>query len=442
MAFDSVELACGFYASGFSVRKNSGYTNHGLLKLKYYVCSKEGFKTGSEYSTLDDANNGKRKRRKPSKRTRCGAHIKFRLNDKNKYEVYAFEEEHNHSFVHKDDIQFFTYVRRLDYLKESVIQALSQVNLRPVRAFNILKSLYGGYEELSATKILRRIKMNILVNMMWIWYDLVLVPFTGIDNHSRNITLGAVLLGSETTESYRWLLWAYLNAFGSAPKVVVTDQDAAIKKAIQDVLPNSRHRLCMWHIWEKVTGKVGPATPNVSKFKEKLAQIVWTDSITTNEFEEKWHSILSKYGSTLVEFFSHFESAIEAQRYEHRLNDHVPRYTVPGFLNSSFVLESQAAKIFTPTIFFNQQLEIEDEFLKKKGSCCKYVTSARRIWKNGDDVEVVLRELRFAHEYIINKLVSDKEQLCLYKDYVKGYMPKADAAQVVAPSPSRRDRFA
>ncbi|XP_076881590.1 protein FAR1-RELATED SEQUENCE 7-like [Bidens hawaiensis] len=237
MVFDSVELAYGFYvsyahASGFSVRKNSAYTNHGLLKLKYYVCSNEGFKSESEYSTLDNANTGKRKRRKPLNRTGCGEHIKFRLNDKDKYEVYVFEEEHNHSFVHKDNILFLTSARRVDYVKKIAIQALSQVNLGPVRAFNILKSLYGGYEQ--------------------IWYDMVFVPFTGINNHNKNITLGAALLGSETADSYR---------------------------AIQDVFPNTD------------IDYVGPTTPNVAELK-----IVWTDSITTDEFEEKWPSILSEYG--------------------------------------------------------------------------------------------------------------------------------------------------
>ncbi|XP_076936525.1 protein FAR1-RELATED SEQUENCE 5-like, partial [Bidens hawaiensis] len=440
------------HASSFSVRKNCAYTNHGLLKLKYYVCSKEGFKSGSEYSTLDDANNGKRKRRKPSKRTGCGAHFKFRLND-NKYEVYVFEEEHNHSFVHKDDIQFLTSVRRVDYLKESAIQALSQVNLGPVRAFNILKSLYGGYEQVGATKndfknfktrqceyiseydadmVIKRLEKKkkhcpnfsfdytiiedgTLGGLFWAIeyskksylvfgdvvgfdatyrsnkYDMVSVSFTGIDNHNRNITLGVALLGSETADTYRWLLRSYVHAFGSAPKVVVTDQDASMKRAIQDV---------------------GPTTPNVADFKEKLADIVWTDSITTDEFEEKWPSILSEYGlsdhewladlykirkdwipayylqenfsgrmrttsrsesennffnqfcnprSTLIEFFSHFEAAVESQWYEHKENDHHSRYTIPGFMNPTFVLEIQAAKIFTRTIlFFYQQLEIED----------------------------------------------------------------------------------
>ncbi|XP_076937392.1 protein FAR1-RELATED SEQUENCE 5-like, partial [Bidens hawaiensis] len=254
------------------------------------------FKSGSEYSTLDDANNGKRKRRKPSKRTGCGAHIKFRLNDKNKYEVYLFEEEHNHSSVHKDDIQFLTSARKVDYVKESDIQALSQVNLGPSRAFNILKSLYGGYEKVGATKndfknfktrqsdyisecdadmvtkLLEKKKKHCpnfsfdytfkedgtLGGLFWadenskksylvlgdiVGYDMVFVPFTGIDNNNRNITLGVALLGSKTTDSYGWLLRVYAHAFGSAPKVVVTDQDVAMKRAIQDVFPNSRHRL-------------------------------------------------------------------------------------------------------------------------------------------------------------------------------------------------------
>lgn len=63
---DYVDYTSGFYVSyahisGFSVRKNSAYANRGRLKLKYYVCYKEWFKTESEYNTLVDANNSKRK---------------------------------------------------------------------------------------------------------------------------------------------------------------------------------------------------------------------------------------------------------------------------------------------------------------------------------------------------------------------------------------------
>ncbi|XP_076928393.1 protein FAR-RED IMPAIRED RESPONSE 1-like [Bidens hawaiensis] len=502
MVFDSVELSYAFYvsyahASGFSVRKNSAYTNHGLLKLKYYVCSKEGFKSGSEYSTLDDANNGKRKRRKPSKITGCGAHIKLRLNaDINKYEVYVFEEERNHSFVHKDDIQFLTSARRVDYVKESVIQALSQVNLGPVRAFNILNSLYGGYEQVGATKndfknfktrqceyiseydadmVIKRLEKKkkhcsnfsfdytikedgTLGGLFWAdeyskksylvfgdvvgfdatyrsnKYDMVFVHFTDIDNHNRNITLGAALLGSETADTYR---------------------------AIQDVFPNSRHRLCMWHIWEKVTSWA--ATPNVAEFKEKLSEIVWTDSITTDEFKEKWPSILSEYGLSDHEWL--------ADLYKIR-KDWIPTYYLQeNFLDLCVPRQDQKVMyrgadqtiscscrrfeffgLLCRHIFYVLRISFETEFPKKyivrrwrKEAISNTSLSSFRpeeFGENRADVEAVLRELRFAHEYNINKLVSNKEQLCLYRDYVKDYMSKADEAQVVAPPPSRRDRFA
>lgn len=87
-------------------------------------------------------------------------------------------------------------------------------------------------------------------------YKLVFVPFTAIDNHNRNVTFGGALLGSEAADSYRWLLTKFVNAFGKEPQVVVTDQDPAMKRAIKDVLPRTRHRLCMWHIWDKLKTKV------------------------------------------------------------------------------------------------------------------------------------------------------------------------------------------
>ena len=85
---------------------------------------------------------------------------------------------------------------------------------------------------------------------------MVFVPFTGIDNHRRCVTLGAALLSDETAESFVWLLQTFLKAFGTQPKMIVTDQDAAMKIAVSTVLTESRHRLCMWHINRKLPIKV------------------------------------------------------------------------------------------------------------------------------------------------------------------------------------------
>lgn len=85
---------------------------------------------------------------------------------------------------------------------------------------------------------------------------MVFVPFTGIDNHHRNVTFAAALLTSETAESYQWLLQRFKDCLGSEPRVVVTDQDPAMKKAIKAEFTTSRHRLCMWHIMKKLADKV------------------------------------------------------------------------------------------------------------------------------------------------------------------------------------------
>jgi transposase-like protein len=57
-----------------------------------------------------------------------------------------------------------------------------------------------------------------------------------------------------------------LKAFGRQPKVVVTDQDPAMKQAIADIFNEARHRLCMWHIMKKVAVKVSCAFMHMRDF--------------------------------------------------------------------------------------------------------------------------------------------------------------------------------
>lgn len=85
---------------------------------------------------------------------------------------------------------------------------------------------------------------------------MVFVPFTVIDHHKSSVTVGAGLLSTETVDSYKWLLQQFMNAHGKEPVMVLTDQDAALKQAVESVFPNSKHRLCMWHIMKKLQSKV------------------------------------------------------------------------------------------------------------------------------------------------------------------------------------------
>ena len=87
-------------------------------------------------------------------------------------------------------------------------------------------------------------------------YNMVFVPFTGVDNHWKNVTFGASLIAKEDYKNFKWLINTFKRAMGHAPTCVITDQCPAIKKALQLNWPHTKHRLCMWHIMNKLPSKV------------------------------------------------------------------------------------------------------------------------------------------------------------------------------------------
>nr|GEW74797.1 protein FAR1-related sequence 5 [Tanacetum cinerariifolium] len=104
-------------------------------------------------------------------------------------------------------------------------------------------------------------------------YNMVFVTFTTIDNHRKCVTVAAGLLKNENTKSYIWLLKAFIKAFGKAPSIVVTDQDGAMRNAIEAKFAGSKHRLCMWHITQKLFAKICAKIYDETDFKEKLNKI-------------------------------------------------------------------------------------------------------------------------------------------------------------------------
>jgi zinc finger SWIM domain-containing protein 3 len=79
------------------------------------------------------------------------------------------------------------------------------------------------------------------------------VHFTEINHHHQSQMFGGALLVNETTESYTWLLKTWFTAMlKRATSTIIIDDDKAIGKAIAGILPNTTHRLCLWHILQKV----------------------------------------------------------------------------------------------------------------------------------------------------------------------------------------------
>ena len=69
MEFPSIEHAQDFYAkyakaSGFAIRKGTSEVRKGILKLRYFVCYKEGFKPVKV--SVDSSNKDVKARKRPS----------------------------------------------------------------------------------------------------------------------------------------------------------------------------------------------------------------------------------------------------------------------------------------------------------------------------------------------------------------------------------------
>ena len=135
-------------------------------------------------------------------------------------------------------------------------------------------------------------------------YEYTFAPFTGVNHHMQSVFFGAGFLLHETEESYIWLFRSFLRAMcGIAPRVIITDECVRMKNAIEKILPNTTHRLCMWHIMEKVPGKVRPELRNDLVFYDRLKHCVW-NSETPAKFEDRWQSFIIEFQLEDYEWFA------------------------------------------------------------------------------------------------------------------------------------------
>jgi hypothetical protein len=234
------------------------------------------------------------------------------------------------------------------------------------------------------------------------------VPFTGVNHHLQSVFLGAAFLANEITESYVWLFQTFLKAMGGvAPHLITTDEDASMKAAIAEVLPDTTHRFCMWHIMEKVPEKVGRSIREDEDFWKRLNQCVWGTE-NSDEFVSQWNSIMTDYGLTgnewfstryaireswipvyfldiplaallrttsrsesansffnrfirrkltFVEFWLRFDTALECQRQEELLADNTSLHRTPKLM-TPWGIEKQCSTIYTHEVFFKFQEQI------------------------------------------------------------------------------------
>lgn len=280
-------------------------------------------------------------------------------------------------------------------------------------------------------------------------YQVPFAPFTGINHHGQMILFGCALLLDESEASFTWLFRTWLSAMNERPPVsITTDQDRAIKAAITQVLPQTRHCICKWHILREGQERLAHIYLAHPSFYGDLYSCI-NFSETVEDFEKSWSSILDKYDvcknewlqavynarmqwapvyfhgtffaaissnhgvssffdgyvnqqTTVPMFFKQYERALEQSLEKEIEADYDTICTTP-ILKTPSPMEQQAANIYTKKIFGKFQEELVETF----------VYTANKI--EGDGVVCKFRVAKYEHDdkaFVVTMDVSDMKASC------------------------------
>ncbi|XP_074267008.1 protein FAR1-RELATED SEQUENCE 5-like [Silene latifolia] len=332
---------------GFSIRKHVFRRNKdGKITTRTFVCSKEGVSNGESENRLDT-------------RTLCKASIRFKEGG-GLWTVVDFNDEHNHEMAADDEKHLLRSGRKIDSADASVISSMVDAGFGATQTFSYLANEKGGetkvqftLEDLNnhiRTKKKTQLKAGDaqslvnhfcneqqndpmfffsvqldddghMTNFFWRdgrslidyesfgdvlifdstyrtnMYGMICAPFTGINHHKKNVVIGCAFLLDETTETFVWLFKTFLKAMGNRhPITIFTDQSQAMTNAIKEVFPNTKHRLCMWHLSQNA-GKHLSHQLSVPGFKEIFNKCVY-GCRSELEFEEIWFKMIVDYDLT------------------------------------------------------------------------------------------------------------------------------------------------
>jgi hypothetical protein len=120
----------------------------------------------------------------------------------------------------------------------------------------------------------------------------------------QSVFLRVAFLANEKIKSYVWLFNTFLKAMGGAlAHLIITDEEESMKAVITKILPDTTHRLCLWHIMDKVPEKVGPSLREDQDFWDRLNLCVWGFE-TREELESNWSSFINDFQVGGNEWFS------------------------------------------------------------------------------------------------------------------------------------------
>jgi len=307
--------------------------------MKEFCCFKEGFKNNETH--------GEASYERADSRTSCKAMVRFNVSKEGVWTVTKLITDHNHDFVPPEQRHLLRSMRNISTAKGDVIKSMVNVGMKVTNVWSYLGEEVGGLDKLGVTmkdiqndvytdklKFIEAGDAQSLVNQLQsrqpedamfyysvqldqhshltnvFWrdgrskvdydcfgdvlifdttyrtnnYNLICAPIISVNHHWQNVMFGCALLFDETASTFTWLFNIFLKSMGNKqPKTIFTDQDAAMAKGIREVMPNTCHRLCLWHIAKNAPSHLGSLNSN--KVFQGLFQKCMTGCDSEKEFQ-------------------------------------------------------------------------------------------------------------------------------------------------------------
>ncbi|KAL4302916.1 hypothetical protein GQ457_10G007550 [Hibiscus cannabinus] len=274
---------------GFGVRLGQSVKSRkdGHFISKKLLCRKEGHRE-EKWMNLPI----RKKKEKPISRVGCQAHIKFRFDEQYQYwKVEKFHAEHNHETVKPTHVSYIRSFRKINELDKIKIKSMHNSGIAPNRriikreevkdgdAETMMAYLYGKQESDPYFFVNHtRDECGNLEKLFWCdsisrndykkfgqvlafdtttykcnAYNKPFVILVGVNHYQNTVPFGCALVVNERVDTYVWVLEQLIAAGdGYKPLTVITDRDKAMANAISKVLPEAKHRLCLWHIMRNI----------------------------------------------------------------------------------------------------------------------------------------------------------------------------------------------
>lgn len=339
-------LYCEYgHKMGFSVRKGKQYYYVGTKNIctKDYYCSKEGVRDGDKLTEADYKD--------PHTRTNCKAMVRFRVDEEGNWRVVHMVKEHNHPLVKPEERHLLRSARSHTAGRQRLIDLMTSpffqaINYGSSPSYSVQQPTQQEVKQIVKPVFIEGSESQSVVNVfktkanedgMFFWdvqldqggrmcnffwrdgrsridydsfgdvvvfdtslrlnkYNMICAPFIGVNHHWQNIMFGCALLLDDKVESFAWLFRSFLESMGGrAPKSIFTDQNLNMGKAIEEVLPNTRHRIYQRYIHKNLMPRLGSLNLNDSKSFHKMFNKCLHGCDSEAELEETWSTMLKEF---------------------------------------------------------------------------------------------------------------------------------------------------